>query len=75
MTLHDWMIWIGAALTLLGLGGLVWCIATVARARRAGVDDDALRHRMRRVLAVNMGALALSAIGLMTVVIGIMLAP
>lgn len=75
MSLYDWIIWAGAALTLLGVGGIVWCIVTVTRARRQGLDDDALRARMRGVLAVNMGALAASVIGLMMVVIGIMLAP
>ena len=73
MTLFDWIIWTGAALTLLGLGALVWCIWTVSRARARGLDDEALRVRMRGVLAVNMAALAASAIGLMMVVIGIIL--
>lgn len=75
MTLFDWIIWTGAALTLLGLIALVWCIWTVARAKSKGMDDEALRLRMRGVLAVNMGALAASCIGLMMVVIGIVLAP
>ncbi len=75
MTLYDWIIWSGAALTALGLAGLVWCIVSVSRARRAGLDDAGLRARMQRVLGVNMGALAASAIGLMMVVIGIILAP
>ena len=37
------------------------------------LDDAALREKMRGVLAVNMGALALSMIGLMAVIAGIML--
>ncbi|MDM7459184.1 MAG: hypothetical protein P3W94_007520, partial [Paracoccus sp. (in: a-proteobacteria)] len=73
--IHDWIIWSGAGLTLLGLAGIIWCILAVARARRAGLADDALRARMQRILAVNMGALASSVIGLMMVVIGIMLKP
>lgn len=73
MTVFDWLIWGGAALTLAGVVALVWCILTVARARRANVDDAALRERMRRVVAVNMGALALSGIGLMLVITGIVL--
>lgn len=75
MGLYDWIIWTGAALTLIGLGALIWCIWTVSRARRDGLDDTALRERMRGVLAVNMAALAASTIGLMMVVIGIILAP
>ncbi|WP_410216670.1 hypothetical protein [Paracoccus sp. (in: a-proteobacteria)] len=75
MGLYDWIIWTGAALTLFGLCALVWCILTVSRARSRGLDDAALRDRMRGVLAVNMGALAASTIGLMMVVIGIILKP
>lgn len=73
MTLFDGLIWGGAAVTLAGVGALVWCILTVARARRAGLDDAALRDRMRGVLAVNMAALAASFVGLMLVLTGILL--
>lgn len=73
MTIFQMMIWGGALLTLIGLGALIWCILDVMRARRAGLDDGALKDRMRRVLAVNMGALAASMLGLMIVVAGIML--
>lgn len=75
MTIFDWLIWTGAALTVVGLAALVWCIWTVARAKARGLDDETLRIRMRKVLAVNMGALAGSCIGLMMVVVGIFLAP
>lgn len=73
MTIHDFLIWGGAALTVLGLGGIVWCIVTVARAKGARLDDVAMRTTMQRVVAVNMGALAASMLGLMAVVLGIML--
>ena len=73
MTVFDGLIWGGAALTLAGVAALVWCIVTVARARKAGLDDAALRARMRPVLAVNLGALALSMIGLLLVITGIVL--
>ncbi|MDO5647794.1 hypothetical protein [Paracoccus sp. (in: a-proteobacteria)] len=73
--MYDMIIWAGAALTMAGLAALVWCILTVTRARRAGLDDDALRQKMQGVLAVNMGALAASTIGLMMVVVGIFLKP
>lgn len=68
-----WLIWIGAAVTLAGLAGLVWCILKVTAARRAGLDDAALRARLQAVVALNLGALLLSALGLMLVVAGILL--
>ena len=65
------LIWIGAAVTLLGLAGLIWCILSVRKAQNAGLDDAAMKARLQKVVAINMGALFLSAIGLMMVVVGI----
>ena len=67
------LIWIGAAIVLAGVAGLIWCITLVTRARREGLADEALRMRLQRVLPLNLGALFLSAIGLMLVVMGILL--
>ena len=69
------IIWIGAALSVAGIAILIWCIAVVARARRAGLDDAAMRARLHRVVIWNLAALALSGIGLMMVVAGILLGP
>ncbi|MCB2117124.1 MAG: hypothetical protein KDE00_12715 [Rhodobacteraceae bacterium] len=69
----DGVIWSGAVVTLLGLAGLLWCIAKVAAAKRAGLTDEALRARLQKVVALNLGALLVSAIGLMMVVVGIFL--
>ncbi|WP_323010002.1 hypothetical protein [Paracoccus sp. (in: a-proteobacteria)] len=73
MTIWDGLIWGGAALTALGLAGLVWCIVTAARAKARITDDAQMRETMRKVVAVNMAALAASMLGLMLVVLGIML--
>jgi len=67
------LIWLGAALSLGGLVGLVWCILTVWKARRAGQSDTDLRATIQRVVPLNTGALFLSVLGLMMVVVGIML--
>lgn len=60
-------------MTLLGLFGLIWCILKVSRARKRGLDDDALKAELQKVVALNLGALLLSAFGLMMVVVGIFL--
>ncbi|MFC2968727.1 hypothetical protein [Acidimangrovimonas pyrenivorans] len=67
------LIWIGAALTLAGVAGLLWCILETFKARRAGLDDAAMRARLQQIVVWNMGALAVSALGLMAVVTGIVL--
>jgi hypothetical protein len=67
------LIWIGAALTLVGVAALVCCILLAVKARRAASDDADLRARLQRVVALNMGALGISGLGLMCVVTGIFL--
>ncbi len=69
----DTLIWIGAAITVLGLLGLLYCILLVVRARRAQLPDADMRAAMLRALVWNVGALALSGLGLVMVVFGVML--
>lgn len=67
------LIWIGAGLTALGLLGLLVCIVIALRARNAKLEGPEMEARLRRLVPLNLGALALSAIGLMTVVLGVTL--
>lgn len=67
------LIWIGALVSLVGVGGLVWCILAALRARRSGVEDAEMKAKLQKVVLVNMVALVISAIGLMLVILGIML--
>jgi hypothetical protein len=70
----EYLIWGGAGVTLVGLVGLIYSAVLVMRARCAGLDDAALRAAMQRALVWNVGALALSGLGLMMVVVGVILA-
>jgi hypothetical protein len=70
----EFLIWGGAALTLGGVGGLVWCILLALKARKAGGSDAEIKARLQRIVAINLAALAVSALGLMAVVLGVMLA-
>ena len=67
------VVWIGAALSVLGLCGIIYSIVAVTRAKRANLPDDELRARISKVLPINLLALLISVIGLMAVVIGVML--
>jgi hypothetical protein len=69
----EMIVWTGAALTLVGLGMLVWCIVSVAKAKRAGLTDEALKARLQKIVTLNMGALAVSGLGLTAVIVGIIL--
>ena len=69
----EMLVWGGAAVSIAGLAGLVWCIVRVWRARRARLSDADLRTAIRAVLPLNLGALFLSVTGLMMIVAGILL--
>lgn len=69
--MFDMIVWGGAALSLAGLVGLVWCILRVMKARRSGLSDDELRAAVQAVLPWNLASLFLSVIGLMLVILGV----
>ena len=69
----QWLIYIGVVLSLLGLCGLIYCIVVATRAKRAGLSDEEMRLRLRGLVSWNLGALLLSALGLMMVAVGLML--
>lgn len=74
LSLADLLIWGGTLISLAGLVGLVMCIIYVARARKAQLAEQDMRALLQKALPLNMGALFLSVIGLMLVVLGIFLA-
>ena len=67
------LIWVGGALSVLGMIGLVYCVVRVVRAKRGNLTDEELHAVLKSVLPWNMGALGLSALGLMLVVVGLFL--
>lgn len=69
----EMIVWIGAALTLAGIAMLVWCIFSVVKSRRAGLPDEELKARLQKIVALNVGALAVSGLGLTAVIVGIIL--
>ena len=69
----EWLVWIGASLSTIGLVGIIYSIVAVTSAKRAGLDDDALRARLTKILPVNIGSLLVSILGLMMVVVGVIL--
>ena len=69
----DWLIWIGTAVALCGVAGLLRCIQLAIRARRSGLDDAAMRAQLQKIVTLNLAALGISALGLMLVVTGILL--
>lgn len=67
----EWLVWIGTAISLVGLAGLILSIIRVARLKKQGLSDDDLRAAVQKVMPLNLGSLFLSVIGLMVVMVGI----
>ena len=67
----DVLIWTGAAVSILGLIGVVYCIVRVMSARKSSLTDEQLKVILQKVLPLNMAALFISVIGLMMVILGI----
>jgi len=67
------LVYLGAAVAALGLAGLGWCIWLALSAKRANLPDAEMKARLQKIVALNMGAMGLSAMGLMMVVMGVLL--
>lgn len=69
----DLLIWIGAAISVIGICGLLFTVVMVRKARKEATDDDDLRARLGKIIPINLGALLFSILGLMAVILGISL--
>lgn len=69
----EYLIWTGAAVSLIGVIGILYCITLALKAKRAELAPEDMQKRMQRVAVLNMLALFISSIGLMMVVAGIIL--
>lgn len=67
------LIWIGAALSAVGLTGIVVSAMRVARARKSNLPDEELKAAVQRAMPLNLGAFFLSMIGLGCVLVGVIL--
>lgn len=68
-----WLVLMGSAMAVIGLCLLGYCIYEAFAAKRANLEDAAMRARLQKIVAINMGALLLSVLGLMCVVLGVFL--
>ncbi len=72
MALTTGLIWVGSALAIIGLLLLGWCIWQALAIRRAG-DSESATAQMQVLLAINMAAVGIAAMGLGCIVMGLIL--
>ncbi|NDV00917.1 hypothetical protein [Pseudoroseicyclus tamaricis] len=68
------LVWIGAAMAVIGLAGILYSLVRALGARRAKLDDEAMRARLQPLVPINIGAFLFSFLGLCLVVVGVVLA-
>ena len=69
------LIWGGAAVSLIGLIGLLLSMYKVGSAKKKITSDEELRVSIQAAMPLNLASLFLSVLGLMSVTIGVLLTP
>ena len=69
------LIWGGAAVSLIGLIGLLLSMYKVASAKKNIASDEELRVSIQAAMPLNLASLFVSVLGLMSVTIGVLLTP
>lgn len=62
---------LGVILILAGLGGLGYCIWKGFHIRRAGLPPEETHSLLQKLIAVNLGSMALATFGLIMLFIGL----
>ena len=69
------LIWGGAAVSIVGLMGLLFSIYKVASAKKNVKSEKDLRISIQAAMPLNLASLFLSVLGLMSVTIGVLIMP
>ena len=69
------LVWGGAAVSIVGLIGLLFSMYKVALAKKNITSDEELRVSIRAAMPLNLASLFLSVLGLMSVTIGVLIIP
>lgn len=66
----DWLVIPGVVITLLGVGGLVWCMVRANKLRAAKLEGEPLATELAKLIPVNIASLFLGVVGLAMVLVG-----
>ena len=69
------LIWGGAAVSIVGLIGLLFSMYKVAFAKKNITSDKELRVSIQAAMPLNLASLFLSVLGLISVTIGVLIIP
>ena len=69
----DWLIYLGALVTMIGLFGLGYCIWKANALRTSGLEGHDMTQALQRLIPINLASVSVAGIGLAMVVVGILL--
>ena len=69
------LIWGGAAVSIVGLIGLLFSMYKVGFAKKNITSDEELRVSIQAAMPLNLASLFLSVLGLISVTIGVLIIP
>lgn len=68
-------IWIGAALALAGLLGVLWCIRKAAWLRKQTLEEEDARAEVQRLIFAHMASIGIAFLGIGLAVTGLLIGP
>jgi hypothetical protein len=66
-------IFIGIALSLAGLGGIVWCIRRATMLRHGSIPDEAVRSELGKLVFAHTASIGAAFLGLGLLIVGLLL--
>ncbi|MEM6624178.1 MAG: hypothetical protein AAF674_18300 [Pseudomonadota bacterium] len=67
------LVWIGGAMSVLGLAGVLWCIRKAAWLRGAQLEPDQIQAELHRLVFVHMAAIGGAFLGMGLLTAGLLL--
>ncbi len=68
----DWLVYLGTAVCLAGIGGVVFCLLRALQVQKSSPDDAEIRRRLQLLIPVNYGSVLGAILGLFLVVLGLL---
>ena len=65
-----WLVYPGIFVTLLGLGGLGYCIWKANGLRNSSLEGEDMTAQLQRLIPINLASVSVAGIGLALVVVG-----
>lgn len=68
------MIWIGAAMSVLGLLGVLWCIRKATWLKGAQIDEAQIRAEVNKLIFGHMASIGVAFMGIALLLVGMLMA-